>query len=324
MTTEHSVLSVAHIERAADELRKHLRPTPLQRSRALSSVARCQVFLKLESVQPIRSFKLRGALNKLSRLTAAGPVDSVITASAGNHGMGVAYAAAEFGVKATVFVPENANPLKVEAIRALGATVVHAGRQYSEAFDAALAEKARTGAALIHAYDDPDVIAGQGTVGLEIIEDLPDVDVAVVGIGGGGLIGGVALYLKSKRPSVRVIGVEPVGADSMKRSLDAGRVETLDRIDTIADGLAASAPSQLTFHLAQGLVDEVVTVSDAEMLVAIRRLFALEHLLAEPAGAAALAGLVSRVTVKPEDKVAVILSGANATREVILDALGPA
>jgi threonine dehydratase len=317
-------LSVARIEHAADELRKHLRPTPLQRSRALSGVARCNVFLKLESVQPIRSFKLRGALYKLSRLSAQGPVDRVITASAGNHGMGVAYAAAEFGVKATVFVPENANPLKVEAIRHLGATVVRTGHQYSEAFDAALAEQARTGAALIHAYDDPDVIAGQGTVGLEVLEDLPDVDVAVVGVGGGGLIGGVALYLKSKRPSVRVIGVEPTGADAMKRSLDAGRVETLDRIDTIADGLAASAPSPLTFHLAERLVDEMVTVSDAEMLVAIRRLFALEHLLAEPAGAAALAGLITRVKVKPEDKVAVILSGANATREVILDALGPA
>ncbi|HEX4627904.1 MAG TPA: threonine/serine dehydratase [Gemmatimonadales bacterium] len=311
------------MERAAADFRRHLRPTPLQLSRGLSQAAGCQVFLKLESVQPIRSFKLRGALNKLTRMPADRRAAGVITASAGNHGMGVAYAAAEFGVPATVYVPENANPFKVEAIKRLGASVVHAGRSYSAAFDAAVEARKETGATLVHAYDDPDVVAGQGTIGLELLEDLPELDVAVVPIGGGGLIAGISLYLKSKRPSVRVIGVEPEGADAMRRSLEAGRIVTLDRVDTIADGLAASAPGALTLALAQRHVDEVVTVSDDEMLRSIRQLFEVEHLLAEPAGAAALAGLLKRGGVGAADRAAVIVSGANATDAVLLRALQP-
>ena len=317
------VPSIADVEHAAVELQKHLRPTPLQLSRAFSDAAGCEVFLKLESVQPIRSFKLRGALTKLSRLSAEKRAAGVITASAGNHGMGVAYAAAEFGVPATVYVPDNANPFKVAAVKRLGATVVHAGRSYSEAFDAAVAEQARSGATLVHAYDDWDVVAGQGTVGLEILADLPELDAVLVPIGGGGLIAGVSLYVKSKRPSARIVGVEPDGADAMKRSLDAGRVVTLDRVDTIADGLAASAPGELTFSLAQRFVDEVMTVFDGEMLHAMKLLFEWEHLLAEPAGAAATAALLKRGGFARGEKVAVLVSGANATDEAILKALKP-
>ena len=313
-------MSAEDVERAAAELRTHLRPTPLQLSRAFSEATGARVYLKLESVQPIRSFKLRGALNKVRGLSAEHRAAGVITASAGNHGMGVAYSAAEYGVPATVFVPENANPFKVQAIKRLGAQVVHAGRSYSDAFEAALAEQARTGATLVHAYDDPDVVAGQGTIGLELLEDLPEIDVAVVPIGGGGLIGGISLYLKAKRPAVRVIGVEPEGADAMRRSLEAGRIVTLDRVDTIADGLAASQPGTITLALAQRFVDEVVTVSDAEMVGAIRRLFEWEHLLAEPAGAAATAALPKLHGLEAL-RVAVIVSGANATDEVLLKAL---
>jgi threonine dehydratase len=323
LSTETASVTAGDVERAAADFRRHLRPTPLQLSRGLSQAAGCQVFLKLESVQPIRSFKLRGALNKLTRMPADRRAAGVITASAGNHGMGVAYAAAEFGVPATVYVPENANPFKVEAIKRLGASVVHAGRSYSAAFDAAVEAQKETGATLVHAYDDPDVVAGQGTIGLELLEDLPELDVAVVPIGGGGLIAGISLYLKSKRPSVRVIGVEPEGADAMRRSLEAGRIVTLDRVDTIADGLAASAPGALTLALAQRHVDEVVTVSDDEMLRSIRQLFEVEHLLAEPAGAAALAGLLKRGGVGAADRAAVIVSGANATDAVLLRALQP-
>ena len=323
MGTETAAVTPADVERAARHLREHLQPTPLQHSQAFSDRAGCRVYLKLESFQPVRSFKLRGALNKLMRLTPERRAAGVITASAGNHGMGVAYAAGEFGVPATVYVPETANPYKVESVKRLGARVVAAGRSYSEAYADAVAEQQKTGATFVHAYDDPDVVAGQGTIGLELLEDLEELDTVVVPIGGGGLIGGIALYLKSRRPAIRVIGVEPTGADAMRRSLEAGRIVTLERVSTIADGLAASAPGQLTLDLAQRYVDEVMAVEDDEMVESIRLLFEWEHLLAEPAGAAALAALLNRPWGRNE-RVVVIVSGANVTNEVLLKALQPA
>jgi threonine dehydratase len=235
--------------------------------------------------------------------------------------MGVAYAAAVFKTPATVYVPETANQFKVEAIRRLGASVVAAGRDYNGAYLEALSARSRTGATLVHAYDDPAVIAGQGTIGLELLHDLPDFDTALVPIGGGGLIGGIALYLKSKKPGVRVIGVEPTGADAMYRSLQAGKVVELERVATIADGLAASAPGKTTFALAQRYLDGVLRVEEQEMLRAIRLLFEWEHLLAEPAGAAATAALLYHHRPAPNERVVVILSGANVTDEVMLRAL---
>jgi len=321
--TETAAVTPADVERAARHLREHLQPTPLQHSQAFSDRAGCRVYLKLESFQPVRSFKLRGALNKLMRLTPERRAAGVITASAGNHGMGVAYAAGEFGVPATVYVPETANPYKVESVKRLGARVVAAGRSYSEAYADAVAEQQETGATFVHAYDDPDVVAGQGTIGLELLEDLEELDTVVVPIGGGGLIGGIALYLKSRRPAIRVIGVEPTGADAMRRSLEAGRIITLERVSTIADGLAASAPGRLTLDLAQRYVDEVIAVEDDELVESIRLLFEWEHLLAEPAGAAALAALLKRPWERNE-RVVVIVSGANVTNEVLLKALQPA
>jgi threonine dehydratase len=309
------------VERAARHLRDHLHATPLQSSPAFSEQTGARVYLKLESVQPVRSFKVRGALNKLMRMAPERRVAGVITASAGNHGMGVAYAAGEFGAPATVYVPTTANPYKVESIKRLGARVVAAGQSYSEAYDGAVAEQKETGATFVHAYEDPDVVAGQGTIALELLEDLEELDTVIVPIGGGGLIGGIALYLKARRPSIRVIGVEPAGADAMKRSLDEGRIVTLEHVTTIADGLAASAPGRLTLDLAQRYVDEVVIVSDEEMVESIRLLFALEHLLAEPAGAAALAALLHHHTTRRNERVVVIVSGANVADEVLRRAL---
>jgi len=309
------------VERAADDLRPYLPPTPLQSSRAFTDKARCQVHLKMETVQPIRAFKVRGALNKVMHIPAVQRRAGVITASAGNHGLGVAYAAATFETPATVYVPQGANPLKVEAIRRLGASVVAAGNNYSEANVEALAAQKATGATFVHAYDDPRVVAGQGTIGLEILAGLEDVDTVLVPVGGGGLIGGIALYIKDRKPATRVVGVEPGGADAMSRSLAAGHIVTLDRVDTIADGLAASAPSALTYELARRYVDEIVIVQEAEMLQAIRLLFQWEHLLAEPAGAAALAALLFHHHPAPNEKVVVVLSGANIAEEVLLRAL---
>ena len=311
----------ADVERAALDLRPYLRPTPLQFSRAFTDKARCHVHLKIESIQPIRAFKVRGALTKLIRMSEAQRTAGVITASAGNHGLGVAYAADAFKSPATVYVPEAANTFKVEAIRRLGARVVTAGRNYNGAYVEALAAQKQSGATFVHAYDDPDVVAGQGTIATELLSDLPDFDTVLVPIGGGGLIGGIALYLKSKKPGIKVIGVEPSGADAMSRSLRAGTIVTLDRVSTIADGLAASAPRKLTFELAQRYVDEVVVIEEAEMLRAIRLLFEWEHLLAEPAGAAALAALLYHHRPAPNERVVVILSGGNVTDEVMLRAL---
>ena len=314
-------MTPADIERAARVLEAYLKPTPLQYSPAFSEKARCDVYLKIESIQPIRAFKVRGALNKLSTMTAAQRTAGVITASAGNHGMGVAYAAATFKVPATVFVPEGANQFKVDAIRRLGAKVVVAGRNYSGAYVEALSEQQRTGATLVHAYDDADVIAGQGTVGLELVKDLDRFDTVLVPVGGGGLISGIALYVKEKRPEVRIIGVEPMGADSMYRSLQAGEIVTLAHVSTIADGLAASAPGSLTFELARRYVDSVIRVEEEEMLHAMRLLFEWEHLLAEPAGAAGLAALLYHHQAATEERAVVILSGGNATDEMMIRAL---
>ena len=319
--SETDSVTPAAIESAATALRAHLSPTPLQHSRAFTEKARCHVYLKIESIQPIRAFKVRGALNKLIHMPDAQRAAGVITASAGNHGMGVAYAAAVFKVPATVYVPESANPFKVEAIRRLGALVVSAGRNYSGANAEALSAQRDGGATFVHAYDDPDVVAGQGTIALELLADLADFDTVLVPIGGGGLIGGIALYLKAKKPGIKVIGVEPSGADGMRRSLQAGSIVTLERVSTIADGLAASGPGKLTFELAQRYVDDVILVEEVEMLRAIRLLFEWEHLLAEPAGAAAIAALLYHYRPVPNERVVVILSGGNVTDEVMLKAL---
>ncbi|GAC1654239.1 MAG: threonine ammonia-lyase [Candidatus Dormibacteraceae bacterium] len=312
-------ISAEAVEQAARDLAPYLRPTPLQFSRAFTAKAGCQVHLKLEGMQPIRAFKVRGALNRLLRMSAAERARGVITASAGNHGQGVAYAALTFGVPATVYVPTTANSLKVEAIRRMGATVVASGRTYQEAFDEAQANL--DGRSFVHAYDDPDVIAGQGTIAVELLADLPELDTVLVPVGGGGLISGIAAYLKQRRPEVRIVGVEPAGAAGLQRSLAAGEPITLDRVDTMADGLAASRPGALCFEIAQACVDEVLLVQEAEMLRAIRLYFEWEHLLAEPAGAAALAALLYRYRPAAGERVVVILSGANVTDEVMLRAL---
>ena len=309
------------VEQAATDLSAYLTPTPLQYSRAFTAKAGCHVHLKIESLQPIRAFKVRGALNKIIRMHPEERTKGVITASAGNHGQGVAYGAAAFRIPATVYVPETANELKVEAIRRFGARVVQAGRSYQDAYLEAMRAQAVGEATFVHAFDDPFVIAGQGSIGVELVQQLDEFDTVLVPVGGGGLISGIALYLKSRRPSVRIVGVEPAGADALARSLAAGRIVSLDKVQTMADGLAASAPGRLTFEIARRCVDEVVIVQEEEMLRAIRLYFEWEHLLAEPAGAAALAALLYHYRPSPSERVVVLLSGANLTDDVMVRAL---
>lgn len=309
------------VEEAAASLAEFLAPTPLQYSRAFTAKAGCHVHIKVEAIQPIRAFKVRGALNKVSHLHPEERSVGVITASAGNHGQGVAYAAQQFRVPATVYVPESANPLKVEAIKRFGARVVQAGRSYQDAYLEAVRAQAESGATFVHAFDDPQVIAGQGTIGVELLQQLDAFDTVLVPVGGGGLISGISLYLKSRRPGVRIVGVEPAGADALARSLEAGRIVQLQRVQTIADGLAASAPGRLCFEIARRHVDQVLIVQEEEMLRAIRLFFEWEHLLAEPAGAAALAALLYHYNPAPAERVVVLLSGANVTDEVMVEAL---
>jgi threonine dehydratase len=309
------------VEQAAADLSRHLSPTPLQYSRAFTAKAGCHVHLKIEAVQPIRAFKVRGALNKIIRMHPEQRAAGVITASAGNHGQGVAYGASVFQIPATVYVPETANALKVEAIKRYGGRVIQAGRSYQGAYLEAIRAQAASGATFVHAFDDPYVIAGQGSIAVEMAEQLPEFDTVLVPVGGGGLIAGIATYLKARRPSVRIVGVEPAGADGLSRSLAAGRIVTLDRVQTMADGLAASGPGRLCFEIAKRCVDEVVIVQEEEMLRAIRLYFEWEHLLAEPAGAAALAALLYHYRPSPSERVVVMLSGANVTDDVMVRAL---
>jgi threonine dehydratase len=314
-------LTAEAVEQAARDLAAYLPPTPLQYSRAFTSKAHCHVHLKIESVQPVRAFKVRGALNKILHLHSEQRSAGVLTASAGNHGLGVAYGAQVFRVPATVYVPENANSLKVEAMKRLGARVVQAGRTYQDAYLEAIRVQSETPLTFIHAYDDRDVIAGQGSIAVEVLAELPEFDTVLVPVGGGGLIAGIALFLKARRPKVKVVGVEPAGADALYRSLQAGRIVTLDRVSTIADGLAASQPGRLTFEIARRCVDEVLIVEENELLRAIRLFFQWEHLLAEPAGAAALAALLYHYRPAPNERVLIVLSGANVTDEVMVRAL---
>jgi len=318
---EGAPVTAEAIEQAATGLRAYLPPTPLQYSSAFTPKVGCHVHLKIEGIQPTRAFKVRGALNKVMRMRPEDRAAGVITASAGNHGLGVAYAAHAFEVPATVYVPENANTFKVEAIRRLGGRVVLAGRTYQQAYVEAMRAREASGATFVHAYDDPDVVAGQGTIGVELLDQVPDLDTVLVPVGGGGLIAGVATYLKTRRPGVHVIGVEPTGADAMTRSLAAGEPVSLERVDTIADGLAASAPGALTLAIARSCVDRMITVDDAEMLRAIRLSFEWEHLLAEPAGAAALAALLYHYAPRAGERVVLLLSGANLAEDVLLRAL---
>ena len=320
-TAGTEAITAEAVEQAAADLASYLTPTPLQYSRAFTAKAGCHVHLKIEAIQPVRAFKVRGALNKIIRMHPEERSAGVITASAGNHGQGVAYGASVFRIPATVYVPESANPLKVEAIKRMGGRVVAAGRSYQDAYLEAVRAQAESQATFVHAFDDPYVIAGQGSIAVELCEQLPEFDTVLVPVGGGGLISGVATHLKARRPQTRVIGVEPAGADALARSLRAGELVTLDRVDTIADGLAASTPGRLCFDIARRLVDDVLVVQEEEMLRAIRLFFEWEHLLAEPAGAAALAALLYHHRPSPSERVVVLLSGANVTDEVMVRAL---
>ena len=270
-----------------------------------------EVFLKTENLQNTGSFKLRGAYYKIARLTDEQKAKGVIACSAGNHAQGVALAAARQGIDALICIPEGAPISKVVATRAYGAKVELVKGVYDDAYNRALEIMEETGRTMIHPFNDEDVIAGQGTVGLEILEQLPDVDQVVVPVGGGGFISGVAFTMKKLRPSIRIYGVQASGAASMLVSHEHKHIETLPSVNTIADGIAVKSPGNLTFSLAEQYVDEIVTVSDDEIAVAILDLMEAQKLVSEGAGAVAVAAALSGKIPLKGKKTALIVSGGN-------------
>jgi len=288
--------------------------SPLELAPGLSRRLGNRLLLKREDLQPVFSFKLRGAYNKMSRLAPAKLKKGVITASAGNHAQGVALAAQKLGCRAVIVMPVTTPKIKVDAVLARGAEAVLRGDSYSDAYKHAMRMKRRLGLTFVHPYDDPEVIAGQGTIGMEILrQHAKPIHAVFVPVGGGGLIAGIAAYVKRVRPSVRIIGVEPADADAMARSLKAGRRVELDHVGLFADGVAVKQVGEETFRLAKGLVDEMVLVDTDEMCAAIKDVFEDTRVVLEPAGALAIAGAkawAAKHKAKGRTLVA-IASGAN-------------
>jgi threonine dehydratase len=312
------LLTLADIEAARDVLADVVRRTPLERSRPLSAaLGDVPVWLKLENFQRAGSYKIRGAYLRISRLSDAERDRGVVAASAGNHAQGVALAAEMLGAKATVFMPQGAPLPKVTATKGYGATIEYAGNTVDEALLAAQEFADRTGAVFIHPFDHRDIIAGQGTVGLEIVEQCPDVGTIVVGIGGGGLVSGLAVAAKARKPGVRVVGVQAAGAAAFPPSLAAGHPVRLTDMVTIADGIAVGRPGDLTFAHVDRFVDDIVTVSDEDISRALLTVLERHKLIVEPAGSVAVAALLSGVA-KVDGPVVAVLSGGNIDPMLLL------
>lgn len=314
---KNSFPQFSDIVNAQSVLKNVVKLTPLEQSKSFSAMSEADVYLKLENLQTTGSFKVRGAYYKIKNLTSDEAAKGVLCASAGNHAQGVAFAASSLGVKSTVFMPVFAPPLKVIATRAYGAEVVLTGDTFDDAFNAALEFGKKTGATFVHPFNDQHIIAGQGTIGLEIFEQLRDVDDVLVPIGGGGLIAGIAIALKQLNPRIRVIGVEADGAQSMKASIDKGAPITLNSVDTIADGIAVKSPGHLTFEVTRKLVDELVVVNDAEMARTAYLLLQRAKILTEPAGVAAMAAVLYQKTNTKGRKVVPVISGGNANMSIL-------
>ena len=303
-------VTLAEAREAAGRLAEVCLGTPVWPSRILSRMAGGTTLLKCENLQRTGSFKIRGAYNRIARLSAKERERGVVAASAGNHAQGVALGASLLGVRSTVFMPAGAPLPKVEATTKYGAAVVLEGSVYDEAYGAACRFAEETGAVMVHPFDHPDVIAGQGTIALEILEQVPDVQTIVVPIGGGGLISGIAAVAKQLRPDIRIVGVEPVGAATLTHSLEAGRIITLPEISTIADGLAAKRAGDLTFEYVRTLVDDVVTVTEEEIAEGLLLMTERARLLVEPAAAVGIAGAMRRRSPINFPAV-VVVSGGN-------------
>lgn len=304
-------ITLAEIERARDVLKGVAKLTPLDSSRLLSELTGSEIYLKLENLQTTGSFKLRGAYMKIHSLSDSERRRGVVAASAGNHAQGVAHAATLLDVKSTIIMPENASPAKIDATKGYGAKVVLYGNTFDESLEEARHVAQKEGATFVHPFDDPMVIAGQGTIGLEMMDAEGDLDVVLVPIGGGGLVSGVAIAMKSVKPAIRLVGVQSRAYPSMHMAVKTGHLVPLRSEETIADGIAVKRPGKITYKIVKRFVDDIVLVDDNEIAEAIFLALERMKLVIEPAGASSIAAAMSGSVKISGEKCAALVTGGN-------------
>ncbi|OPJ55569.1 threonine ammonia-lyase [Alkalithermobacter paradoxus] len=304
-------ITLNDVQKAREVVKDVVLKTELVECVHLSKISNNRVFLKLENLQKTGSFKIRGAYNKIANLTQEEKANGVIASSAGNHAQGVALGAKMNGIKATIVMPATAPLAKVSATKSYGAEVILNGAVYDDAYAKALEIQNETGATFLHPFDDPYVIAGQGTIALEILEDLEDVDAILVPIGGGGIIAGIAVAAKAINPNIKIIGVEASNAASMKGSVDEGEIITLSSAATIADGIAVKRPGNLTYELVKEYVDEIVTVNEDEIAQAVLFLMEKDKIVVEGSGAVSVAAIITGKIKEEGKNIVSVISGGN-------------
>ncbi|WP_298444070.1 threonine ammonia-lyase [uncultured Ferrimonas sp.] len=312
------MVSLADIQRARKQIAEHVTKTPCVYSEKLSRITGCKVYLKAENRQVTGSYKVRGAMNRLLNLNEEQKAAGVVAASAGNHAQGLSRAAQMLGIKAVIVMPTTTPLAKVEGTKSFGGEVVLHGYGYDEAYQKAIELQQEHGYTFVHAFDDPDVIAGQGTIGLELLEQVPDLDAVVAPIGGGGVISGISSAVKALKPDVRILGVETENLPAMKASLAAGKVTPLPAAKTLADGISVSVVGSNTFEIAKKYVEKVVTVDEEEIANAILYLMEQEKTVSEGAGAVAVAALKHHKLDELQGKTVVaLISGGNIDMNMI-------
>lgn len=314
---ERDTVQLEDVLEARERIQEHLYLTPCRKSTFLSERTGAEVFLKLDNLQMTGSFKERGACNRMMLLTDEECRRGVIAASAGNHAQAVAYHGARLGISTKIVMPEGTPLIKVERTRSFGGEVVLHGSNFDEAYDHALELQASEGRVFVHPFDDPGVIAGQGTLGLEVLEQIDDLDTVLVAIGGGGLASGICVAIKETRPEVEIIGVEPEVLPSMKRAFQHGEVYEIPEARTLADGVAVRQVGELTFRLVREYIDDLVTVSERDISATILTLLEQEKTLAEGAGALPLAALLSDSVDLEGKRVCALICGGNIDVNVI-------
>ena len=310
--SDDTKVNLKTIEAARDIVVNKIIRTPLTYSTMLSELVECEVHLKLENLQLTGAYKVRGALNKISKLTESEKAAGIIASSAGNHAQGVALAAKKNGIEATIVMPETTPLSKILGTKRFGANIVLHGKFYDEAYQYAKTLQQEKGLTFIHPFNDPDIISGQGTVGLEIFEDMKDLDIVVIPIGGGGLISGISTALKELNPKIKIIGVEATNMAAMNQSIIEDKLVKIPKMKTIADGIAVTEVKDLTFNIVKKNVDEIVTVSESEMAHSVMQLLEVEKILAEPSGAASFAAIYyNKIKNIKGKKIGLVISGGN-------------
>jgi len=309
-------VTLKQIQQAKANLTGTIIPTPLQDSSTFSRLSGNEIYLKTENLQKTGSFKIRGAYNKIANLTKEEQSKGVVAFSAGNHGAGTAYAAQKLGIRATVVMPENPVPSKKNAIESYGARAIEYGTTSIAMYEKAFQLHKEEGLTMVHPFDDLHIIAGQGTIGLEILEDLPELDAVIVPVSGGGLISGVAAALKELKPTINVFGLNTEGATAMYTSLQHGYPVEVEKVNTIADGLMAKKPGEFTYAHTQRYVDDLVLVKESEIAECVAQLAERAKLVVEPSGAAAMAAMINGHLPLKNKKVAVMVSGGNISFEL--------